>query len=105
MFTFIKNLFTEETASKDTVSKETVSEYQVMSERKLMKTTSLTYQYLELYINALSRNYNYDVLEQLSSGQIITHLTDVSHTQMKDYVRRVYIESVPPKFIIQATQN
>ena len=96
MFSFITNLFTAE---------EVVTEEVVMSEREQMKTSSLTYQYLELYISSLSPRYNYDVMEELKSGQIIRHCTDVSYDEMKEYVRMVYIEACPPKFVITPTNE
>ena len=96
MITFIKNIFNKKENT-------TVTEEVVMDERMLMKSTSLTYHYLESYVSALPRQYDYDVLEELRSGTIITHCVNVSHEEMKDYVRRVYIESCPPKFIIRVT--
>ena len=96
MFSFITNLFTAE---------EVVTEEVVMSEREQMKTSSLTYQYLELYISSLSPRYNYDVSEKLKSGTIIRHCTDVSYDEMKEYVRMVYVECSPPKFIITPTNE
>ena len=78
---------------------------EVVSEREQMKTSSLTYQYLELYISSLSPRYRYDVSEELKSGRIIRHCTDVSYDEMKEYVRMVFIESSPPKFVITPTNE
>ena len=96
MLSFIKNLFTTE---------EVVTEERVLSERDQMKVSSLTYQYLELYISTLSPSYRYDVKEELRSGTIVRHCTDVSYDEMKEYVRMVYIEASPPKFIITPTNE
>ena len=98
MITFIKNIFNKK---KNT----TITEEVVMDERAMMKSTSLTYHYLEMYVSALPTSYSYDVREELKSGMVITHCVDVSHEEMKDYVRKVYIESSPPKFVITATME
>ena len=98
MITFIKNIFNKKENT-------TITEEVVMSERAMMKSTSLTYHYLEMYVSALPTSYSYDVREELKSGTIITHCVNVSHEEMKDYVRKVYIESHPPKFVITATME
>jgi len=67
--------------------------------------TSTAYYYFELYLNSLKKSYRYDVKERLNSGLLITHLTDVSYDEMKSYVRSTWIESVPPVFVIHATQE
>ena len=95
MFKFITNWF----------NNKTITSKEVLSEREEMKVSSLTYQYLELYISTLSPSYRYDISEELKSGRIIRHCTDVSYDEMKEYVRMVFIESVPPKFIITATSE
>lgn len=66
------------------------------------RLTGLTFHYLQLYINQLSRQYHYRLMEEMGSGTIITHLDDVSWEVMRDYVRSVYLPTHPPKFIIQA---
>ena len=100
MITFIKNIFNKKENTTTTISEEVV-----VDERAKMKSTSLTYHYLEMYVSALPTSYRYDVREELKNGMIITHCKNVSHDQMKDYVRMVYIESVPPKFVITATME
>ena len=96
MISFIKSIFNKS-------NQEVVTEEVLMDERAMMKSTSLTYHYLEMYVSSLPTSYRYDVREELKSGRVITHCVDVSCEEMKDYVRRVYIESVPPKFVITAT--
>ena len=66
---------------------------------------SLVYHYFELYINSLSNRYRYDVREELKTGRLITHSVNVSYDEMKDYVRMVWIDSCPPKFVISVTQE
>ena len=61
--------------------------------------------YFELYINSLSNRYRYDVREELKTGRLITHSVNVSYDEMKDYVRMVWIDSCPPKFVISVTQE
>ena len=65
--------------------------------------SSLLFQYREKYINALNPRHRYDVREQLKSGQIITHCTDVTLQEAKDYVRMVWINSSPPNFLVEVT--
>lgn len=51
----------------------------------------------------LNPDYHYDLLETLSSGTVITHLRDVSLDELKAYVRKVFIDSVPPMFTFRRT--
>lgn len=64
---------------------------------------SLTRLYFERYLNKLNDTYSYDIREQLKSGMIVTHKTNISLQEVKDYTRLVWIESVPPNFIIEVT--
>ena len=62
--------------------------------------TKLAKHYLETLMSSLPRGLSYSVKEQLSSGEIVTHKTCVDYETMKSYVRSVWIDSCPPKFII-----
>ena len=68
------------------------------------RTSGLTYHYLEMYITTLPRDEYYMIREELPSGVIVTHETRVTWEEMRDYVRRVFIPSVPPRFIITAVR-
>jgi len=72
------------------------------SQRKSWAVKSLRKSY-EAHMASLPTDGSYDLLEELSSGAIITHLTDVSLDELKEYVRRAFIESAPPSFIIRPT--
>ena len=66
---------------------------------------TLLYKYAERYLNSLNPNHRYDVREMLRSGTIVTHCTDVTLQEAKDYVRRCWIEAVPPEFIVEVTTS
>ena len=89
MIKFITNWFNNQPSTEE-----------VLTEREQMKSTSLTYQYLEKYITNLNPGYRYDVQEQLKSGTIITHKRNVTHQDAVDYIRMIYIESCPPNIIL-----
>ena len=65
--------------------------------------TTLTRHYLEMYITSLPRDEHYMVREETKSGSIVTHKVRCDWTEMRDYVRKVYIDAVPPRFIIIIT--
>jgi len=64
---------------------------------------TLLYTYFEKYINALNPQAMYDVREILRSGMIITHKECVTLREAKDYTRMVWIDSVPPNFMIEVS--
>ena len=64
---------------------------------------TLLFKYAERYINTLNPNHHYDVREELKSGKVITHLENVTHREARDYVRMIWIESVPPNIIVEVT--
>jgi len=64
---------------------------------------TLLYTYFEKYINALNPEGMYDVREILRSGMIITHKECVTLREAKDYTRMVWIDSVPPNFMIEVS--
>jgi len=66
-----------------------------------MKSKQLARYYLESYIASLPNFRKYTLLEELNDGAIITHLFKSSLKDLKDYVRKVWIDSSPPKFIIK----
>lgn len=66
------------------------------------RLNNLTYYYLELWVNSLNRGYHYTLCEELPSSTVITHLVDVSHDQLKTYIRNIYLPSHPPKLIVMA---
>ena len=72
------------------------------SQRKSWAVRALRKSY-EAHLASLPSDGSYDLLEELTSGAIITHLTEVSLDELKGYVRRTFIESSPPSFIIRPT--
>ena len=72
------------------------------SQRKSWAVKALRKAY-EAHLASLPTDGSYDLLEELSSGVIVTHLTDASLDDLKGYVRRTFIESAPPSFIIRPT--
>jgi len=57
----------------------------------------------ENHMASLPIDGHYDLLEELTSGEIILHLNSTSLDELKSYVRKVFIESAPPCFIIRPT--
>jgi len=57
----------------------------------------------EAHMASLPNDKSYDLLEELSSGEIITHLVEVSLDELKSYVRKTFIDIAPPSFIIRPT--
>ena len=74
----------------------------VKSQKKSWAVKALLKSY-EAHMASLPSDKSYDLLEELTSGVIITHLTEVSLDELKSYVRRTFIESAPPSFIIRPT--
>ena len=72
------------------------------SQKKAWAVKSLRKAY-EFHMASLPINGHYDLLEELTSGEIILHLSSVSLDELKSYVRKVFIESAPPCFIIRPT--
>ena len=64
---------------------------------------TLLYIYCERYLNSLNPAHRYDVREILKSGMIITHITDVSLQEAKDYCRRIWISSSPPNLVVEVS--
>ena len=57
----------------------------------------------EAHMASLPNNQRYDLLEELSSGEIITHLIGASLDELKAYVRKTFINIAPPSFMIRPT--
>ena len=72
------------------------------SQKKSWAVKSLRKAY-EAHMASLPEDGQYDLLEELTSGEIINHLRGVSLEELKSYVRMVFIESAPPSFIIRPT--
>ena len=83
------------------IKEEEKVEYVAPAHRECHDT--LLYKYCEKYLNSLNPNHSYDVREELKSGMIITHITDVSLQEAKDYCRRIWIDSVPPNLIVDVS--
>lgn len=64
--------------------------------------TNMTRYYMESYLTSLPVCFRYNVLEECN-GQLLTHLTDVTLQEARDYCRLVYLDSHPPKFILKVT--
>lgn len=70
------------------------------SEKRL---SGITFHYLNKWLLSLDRSCNYNLQEELRSGELVTHLIDVTHGEMCQYARAVYIPSHPPKFVVTKT--
>jgi hypothetical protein len=80
-------------------NKEVVVEVPVKEEKVV---TNMTRYYMEAYLTSLPVCHRYDVFEECS-GQMLTHLNDVTLQEARDYCRMVYIDSHPPKFVLKVT--
>jgi len=58
---------------------------------------------LEKLMSELSSEFFYNVKEKLNSGVIITHKTDATLQEVKNYCRKTWIDEAPPTFIFEAT--
>ena len=58
------------------------------------------YKAYELHLASLDNSCLYDLTEELSSGCIINHLNEVTVDELKGYVRKTFIHSHPPMFLI-----
>ena len=70
------------------------------SQKKAWAVKSLRKAY-EAHMASLPEDGQYDLLEELTSGEIINHLRSASLDELKSYVRMVFIKSAPPSFIIR----
>ena len=59
----------------------------------------------EEQMSALPYNGCFDLIEELPSGKLINHLRGVDLDHLKQYVRMVFIDSAPPKFIFREVSN
>ena len=53
------------------------------------------------HLTMLNPNDRYDLLEELMSGEPITHLRSVTLDKLKQYVNQTFIHSHPPKLIFR----
>ena len=87
---------------KDNVfTSEEIDSYE--TEEKVTSSPTLAYHYFERYLTSLNPTIVYDIREELKSGTIVTHEVAVTHERVKEYTRMVWIDSVPPKFLIDPT--
>jgi hypothetical protein len=56
-------------------------------------------------IRELSPLHCYNIKEKLRSGQIITHKTDVTKSELLNYCNNAWIDKVPPIFIFEVTTS
>ena len=68
--------------------------------KKAKRNAQTAREYMNLWIATLPTYHKYDVQERLNSGQVVTHKRGVPYSEMRDYVNMVWIDSVPPVFII-----
>lgn len=66
------------------------------------RTNGVDFHYVEMWLRSLPRG-RYTLCEEMRSGELITHLTDVDVEELHEYCRMVYIPSVPPKFVVRRT--
>jgi hypothetical protein len=58
------------------------------------------YKAYELHLASLDNSCLYDLTEELSSGCIVNHLNEVTVDELKGYVRKTFIHSHPPMYLI-----
>ena len=58
------------------------------------------YKAYELHLASLDNSCLYDLTEELLSGCIINHLNEVTVDELKGYVRKTFIHSHPPMYLI-----
>ena len=58
------------------------------------------YKAYELHLASLDNSCLYDLTEELSSGCIINHLNEVTVDELKAYIRKTFIHSHPPMYLI-----
>ena len=75
----------------------------VTPEQSEQRLSGLTFHYLAKWLQSLDKDSNYNLQEELRSGELVTHLVDVTHEEMYQYARAVYIPSHPPKFVVTKT--
>ena len=55
----------------------------------------------EEQLSALTYNGRFDLIEELPSGTLINHLRGVELDDLKSYVRMVFVDAAPPRFIFK----
>ena len=55
----------------------------------------------EEQMSALPYNGCFDLIEELPSGTLVNHLRGVSLDHLKEYVRMVFVDVAPPRFIFR----
>ena len=65
-------------------------------------TESLRISY-EQTVSLLDPNKRYDLVEELRSGTVVTHLQGETPDELNRYIRKVFIHSHPPRFLIRAS--
>ena len=92
-----ENIFTSQ--EMDELENDIIEEDDYVEPKERPCHNTLVYRYAEKYINALNPTLMYDVKEELKSGAIITHRTNITWREAKDYVRMIWIDSCPPNII------
>jgi len=59
----------------------------------------------EEQLSALPYNGCFDLIEELPSGTLINHLRGVDLDHLKQYVRMVFVDAAPPRFIFREVSN
>ncbi len=60
---------------------------------------------LEKLMSKLNPEFLYNVKEKLNSGVIITHKTDATLQEVKNYCRKTWLDIAPPNFIFEVTTS
>ena len=55
----------------------------------------------ESHMASLDPNGSFNLIEELPSGTMINHLRGVDLDELKSYVRRVFVDTMPPCFHIK----
>ena len=55
----------------------------------------------EEQMSALPYNGCFDLIEELPSGTLVNHLRGVNLDHLKQYVRMVFVDAAPPRFIFR----
>ena len=62
-------------------------------------------QMYEERLSELPYNGTFDLIEELPSGKLLNHLRGVNLDHLKQYVRMVFVDVAPPKFIFREVSS
>ena len=56
--------------------------------------------HIKQWVESLDDDRCYELKEELRSGEFVTHGTSFTKTELLQYVTSIWIDSVPPEFVI-----